>query len=91
MARMLRIEYPGALYHVMARGKRRETVFHDDADRKFFLATLAEVCGMTGWRVHAKRAANVRIIARATAHPIGPSCPEVAGMAVLSRPPRSAW
>ena len=53
MARMLRIEYPGAFYHVMARGKRRETVFHDDDDRKFFLATLAEVCGMTGWRVHA--------------------------------------
>ena len=53
MARMLRIEYPGAFYHVMARGNRRETVFHDDTDRKFFLSTLGEVCGMTGWRVHA--------------------------------------
>ena len=53
MAHMRRIEYPGAFYHVMARGNRRETVFHDDEDRKFFLATLGEVCRMTGWRVHA--------------------------------------
>ncbi len=38
---------------VMARGNRRETIFHDDDDRRFFLATLSEACGMTGWRVHA--------------------------------------
>lgn len=53
MPRSLRIQFPGAYYHVMARGNRRETVFHDDDDRRFFLATLAEACGMTGWRVHA--------------------------------------
>ena len=53
MARSLRIEFPGAFYHVMARGNRRETIFHDDDDRRFFLATLSEACGMTGWRVHA--------------------------------------
>ena len=35
----------------MARGNRREAIFHDD-DRRFFLATLAEACGMAGWRVH---------------------------------------
>ena len=39
-------------YHVMARGNRRERIYHDD-DRRFFLATLAKACGMTGWRVHA--------------------------------------
>jgi REP element-mobilizing transposase RayT len=38
---------------VMARGNRRETIFHDDDDRRFFLATLSEACAMTGWRVHA--------------------------------------
>jgi REP element-mobilizing transposase RayT len=37
----------------MARGNRRETIFHDDDDRRFFLATLSEACAMTGWRVHA--------------------------------------
>jgi putative transposase len=53
MPRHLRIEYPGAYYHVMARGNRREAIFHDDEDRRFFLDTLSEACAMTGWRVHA--------------------------------------
>ena len=52
MARSIRIEYPGAFYHVMARGNRREAIFRDDEDRRFFLKTLAEACAMTGWRVH---------------------------------------
>jgi putative transposase len=53
MARSIRIEYPGAFYHVMARGNRRESIYLDYDDRRFFLRTLAEACGMTGWRVHA--------------------------------------
>lgn len=53
MARSIRIEYAGAYYHVMARGNRREAIFLDDADRKFFLKCLAEACEKTGWRVHA--------------------------------------
>ncbi|MGI8604668.1 MAG: transposase [Verrucomicrobiales bacterium] len=53
MARSIRIEFPGAFYHVMARGNRREAIFLADADRQFFLDTLAEACAMTGWRVHA--------------------------------------
>lgn len=53
MPRSLRIQFPGAFCHVMARGNRREAIFHDDDDRRFFLATLAEACGMTDWRVHA--------------------------------------
>jgi len=53
MARSIRIEFPGAYYHVMARGNRRHAIFHDDDDRRFFLATLSEACAMTGWRVHA--------------------------------------
>jgi len=51
--RKLRVEYPGAIYHVMNRGDRREPIFKDDADRKAFLATLGEVCVKTGWQVHA--------------------------------------
>ena len=53
MGRKLRIQYPGAIYHVMSRGDRREPIFRDDLDRQRFLATLAEACGKTGWQVHA--------------------------------------
>ena len=41
MARKLRVEYPGAVYHVMNRGDRREAIFRDDQDREVFLAILA--------------------------------------------------
>ena len=53
MARKLRVEYPGAIYHVMNRGDRREPIFKDDRDRENFLATLGEACAKTGWQVHA--------------------------------------
>jgi len=53
MARKLRVEYPGAVYHVMNRGDRREEIFKDDADRERFLETLGEVCVKSGWEVHA--------------------------------------
>lgn len=53
MARPLRIEYEGALYHVLSRGDRREAVFLDEADRREFLRALEQVCGKTGWQVHA--------------------------------------
>ena len=53
MPRKLRIEYDGAIYHVMNRGDRREPIFRDDADRKRFLETLGEACAKTDWQVHA--------------------------------------
>ena len=53
MARKLRVEYPGAIYHVMNRGDRREPIFRDDEDRECFLAAVGEVCGKTGWQIHA--------------------------------------
>ena len=53
MPRKLRVEYAGAIYHVMNRGDRREPIFQDDADRERFLETLAECCGKTDWQVHA--------------------------------------
>ena len=51
MARTLRVEYPGAIYHVMNRGDHRENIFLDDEDRACFLSTLAEACRKTEWRV----------------------------------------
>jgi putative transposase len=53
MARKLRVEYEGALYHVMNRGDRREAIFLDDEDRQCFLTTLGQACAKTGWQVHA--------------------------------------
>ena len=53
MARPLRIEYAGAIYHVMNRGDRREAVFRDERDYQRFLETLGEACAKTGWQVHA--------------------------------------
>ena len=53
MARKLRVEYAGAIYHVMNRGDRRELIFMDDADRQRFVDTLGEACAKTGWQVHA--------------------------------------
>ena len=53
MPRQLRLEYPGAIYHIMNRGDRREAIFHDDTDRKRFITTLGEACVKTDWQVHA--------------------------------------
>jgi putative transposase len=53
MPRCVRIQWPGAYYHVIARGNRRQPIFLDDNDRRFFLAALSEACGRTGWRIHA--------------------------------------
>src|SRR5260221_10343944 len=49
----LRVQYPGAIYHIMNRGDRREKIFKDDDDRHRFLKTMAEACEKTGWQVHA--------------------------------------
>ena len=53
MARKARVQFEGAVYHVMERGDRRESIFRDDEDRKRFIDTLGESCTRTGWRVHA--------------------------------------
>jgi putative transposase len=51
--RKLRIQYPGAMYHVMNRGDQREAIFKDDDDRRRLLCTLGEACQKTEWQVHA--------------------------------------
>jgi REP element-mobilizing transposase RayT len=47
------MQYPGAIYHVMNRGDRREDIYVDDKDRTTFLDTLGQACEKTGWQVHA--------------------------------------
>ena len=53
MARKVRVEYPGAIYHLLNRGDRRETIFLGDQDRELFLDTLGEACARAGWNVFA--------------------------------------
>jgi putative transposase len=53
MSRPLRIEFSGALYHVMARGNAREDIFRNDTDRLHFLSCLGAVCERFDWQVWA--------------------------------------
>ena len=43
MPRQVRIEFPGAVYHAMARGDRREDIVRDDGDREAFVSLLGEL------------------------------------------------
>lgn len=52
MPRQLRIQYEGAIYHLMNRGDRREEISRDDLDRKRFLQTLGTVGVRKGKGVH---------------------------------------
>jgi len=53
MARPLRLEYEGAVYHVTSRGNAREEIFLDDDDRSRFLVILSDVVKRHGWICHA--------------------------------------
>ena len=48
MARPLRVEYPGAIYHIVTRGNNRQKVFKNDQDRKIYLQKLADYCADKG-------------------------------------------
>ena len=53
MARPLRIEFPGAVYHVTSRGNERRPIVRDDTDREMFVQILAEVVGRFGLKLYA--------------------------------------
>jgi len=53
MARPLRIEFAGALYHVTSRGDGREDIFLEDGDRFLFLEVIASVYERFNWVLHA--------------------------------------
>ncbi|MBN7799211.1 REP-associated tyrosine transposase, partial [Parahaliea mediterranea] len=53
MARPLRIEFAGALYHVTSRGNARQDIFLDDVDRESFLDVLSKACDRYKWLCHA--------------------------------------
>ena len=53
MARPLRIEYPGALYHVTSRGNGGNRIFRIDKDREYFLDLLGFIIERFHWLCHA--------------------------------------
>jgi REP element-mobilizing transposase RayT len=53
MTRPLRIEFPGAVYHVTSRGNARQPIYQDVEDRTGFLALLEQVCRRYHWLCHA--------------------------------------
>lgn len=53
MARPLRIEYEGAVYHITSRGNAGQKIFHDHADRQVFLDLLLSIVERFNWRCHA--------------------------------------
>ncbi len=53
MARPLRLEFAGALYHLTARGNARQKIFLDAGDRHCFLDLLGKEIGQQGWRCYA--------------------------------------
>ena len=53
MARKLRLEFPGAHYHVINRGNYRGWIFRDERTKVAFTKCLFEACGRSGWVLHA--------------------------------------
>ena len=58
MPPQVRIQYEGAVYHVMCRGDRREAIFANDGDREMFLGTLAQMCARSGMAKSARNSAG---------------------------------
>src|SRR3990167_506734 len=53
MSRPLRLQYPGAIYHLTSRGNARQRIFSNDSDRELFLDTLSHMISRYGWLCHA--------------------------------------
>jgi putative transposase len=53
MARPLRLQFAGALYHVTSRGEGREDIYFGVVDRREWLSVLDQTCERFRWRVHA--------------------------------------
>ena len=53
MARSARVQFPGAVYHISARGNHQENIYFSDRDRKLFLRLLATAAKRFNWICHA--------------------------------------
>jgi len=63
VARPLRLEFAGALYHLTARGNARSRIFRDDRDRRLFLELLGKEVAQQGWRLYARERGQAWLIA----------------------------
>jgi putative transposase len=52
VSRQLRLEFPGAIWHVTSRGNERRDIYRDDADRRRFANLLARVVVERRWLLH---------------------------------------
>ena len=52
MSRPLRLDHPGAVWHVTSRGNERRPIFRDDRDRETWLGLLAGAGALCAWRIH---------------------------------------
>ena len=62
MARRIRVEFPGAIDHILDRGDPREPIFEDDEDGRSFLETLAQACERCGCRPDPSAHAGLRLL-----------------------------
>jgi len=53
MVRALRVEYPGALYHITSRGNKQENIYLSEEDRLIFLEIFSQVCNRCNWLCYA--------------------------------------
>ncbi len=53
MSRPIRIEVPGAVYHVTSRGHAQQPIFQDDEDHQFFVEWLGKIVQRFHWQCHA--------------------------------------
>ena len=58
MSRPLRIEYPGAWYHIMNRGRRREKIFLDSSDYQKWLSLFEQIPLIFKWNLRLSYIAN---------------------------------
>jgi hypothetical protein len=91
MARPLRIEYAGAVYHITSRGTKRKPVFKNDQDRLNFLNTLQHVNKRNNWICHAYDSPVSSHLPANTQETIGilRSWPRLAGTTFFERKPVS--
>jgi len=73
VARALRIEYPAAIYHVMARGNQGQPIYADDGDRKLWLCTLASRVCQQNSRISLRNLVYVDIMNARTPNTLLPS------------------
>jgi putative transposase len=52
MARPLRLEFAGALYHITSGGDRREAIYRDIEDRQQWMEILSQICERFNWMIH---------------------------------------